>query len=297
MRQKLTPAQQLMINDGFPAELLMTAEERQAAWARNPPKAVEHQLDRPREESAATIALRAELSAQAKLKTNNRKTKKEKIALDTTGMRWNQRQAKWISDYPTPTNQETTMAGKIKLQAFDAEKEVVYSPCTTLPEAATPEDIEAAVNKAMLEAGVIFVCVTGIGGEAIGAWALQGDTITRDDSLYFTKPMPKKSAKETPVTKTKATKAKATSKAKANVKKPAKVAKKTNGNGELRAGSKTEIVANLLKRKSGCTRVDILEATGWPAVSVPAMAKAAGLKLRKEKMDDSPGKPTRYYGS
>lgn len=65
-------------------------------------------------------------------------------------------------------------------------------------------------------------------------------------------------------------------------------------NGEVRKGSKTEIVAKLLTRESGCTSADVLKATSWPAVSMPAMAKACGLKLRKEKVK---GEPTRYYGS
>lgn len=58
--------------------------------------------------------------------------------------------------------------------------------------------------------------------------------------------------------------------------------------------SKTAIVARLLQRQNGCTSAEVLEATNWPAVSMPAIAKAAKLKLRKEK---EPGKPTRYYGS
>lgn len=61
-----------------------------------------------------------------------------------------------------------------------------------------------------------------------------------------------------------------------------------------RKGSKTALIAGLLKREKGCTTAQILEATGWPSVSVPASAKAAGLKLRKEK---KPGEPTRYFGS
>jgi hypothetical protein len=60
-----------------------------------------------------------------------------------------------------------------------------------------------------------------------------------------------------------------------------------------RGESKTAIIAALLVRDGGCTTVDILEATGWPTVSVPAMAEAAGLSLRKEKV---PGSKTRYYG-
>ena len=67
---------------------------------------------------------------------------------------------------------------------------------------------------------------------------------------------------------------------------PAK--KTTNG------GSKTEAAGKLLARSGGCTSADILEATGWPSVSVPAVAKACGLKLSTEK---EKGKPTRYYGA
>lgn len=93
-------------------------------------------------------------------------------------------------------------------------------------------------------------------------------------------------------TKTKKTVAKKTAKksAKANARKPAgkKVAAKPRGD------SKTQKVGVLLKRAGGCTRADILKATGWPAVSVQQMAKTCGLKLRKEK---EPGKPIVYYGS
>ena len=47
--------------------------------------------------------------------------------------------------------------------------------------------------------------------------------------------------------------------------------------------SKTQLVANLLTRPGGCTAKDVLEATGWPSVSMPAQAKAAGLVLTKSK--------------
>jgi hypothetical protein len=53
----------------------------------------------------------------------------------------------------------------------------------------------------------------------------------------------------------------------------------------VRPGSKLETIVALLTRAGGCTTKDILEATEWPAVSVPQQARAAGLKLRKEKRD------------
>ena len=67
----------------------------------------------------------------------------------------------------------------------------------------------------------------------------------------------------------------------------------TNGRGP-RIVTKTEIVANLLTRESGCTTAEVLDATGWPSVSMPAMAKACRLELRKVK---EAGLPTQYYGN
>lgn len=56
-------------------------------------------------------------------------------------------------------------------------------------------------------------------------------------------------------------------------------------------GSKMETVRKLLTRQGGCTRAQVLKATGWPAVSMQAMAKALGLTLVVSKVQ---GKPTNY---
>jgi hypothetical protein len=69
-------------------------------------------------------------------------------------------------------------------------------------------------------------------------------------------------------------------KAKKAVKRPAP---KVNGN-------KVEQIASLLRRPNGCTRADVLAATGWGAVSMQAQAKAAGIKLKIDKTE----RPFRY---
>jgi hypothetical protein len=63
---------------------------------------------------------------------------------------------------------------------------------------------------------------------------------------------------------------------------------------QARAGgpSKREIVAALLTRPEGTTTAEILAATGWPSVSVPAQAKASGLTLTQTR----DGRSTRYFG-
>lgn len=58
------------------------------------------------------------------------------------------------------------------------------------------------------------------------------------------------------------------------------------------AKTKAEIIGELLARPDGCTTKEILEATGWPSVSVPAQAKSVGMTLTKEKRDGV----TRYFG-
>lgn len=60
-----------------------------------------------------------------------------------------------------------------------------------------------------------------------------------------------------------------------------------------RGGSKVDIIAQLLLRPQGCTAEEVKTACFWPSVSMPAQAKAAGLKLRKEKV----GKLITYFGS
>lgn len=72
---------------------------------------------------------------------------------------------------------------------------------------------------------------------------------------------------------------------------PAKKVPAAKTEGGVRPGSKLEMVVKLLQRKEGCTTADALKATGWPAISMPQQAKAAGIKLKKAK----DGKVTRYW--
>ncbi len=59
-------------------------------------------------------------------------------------------------------------------------------------------------------------------------------------------------------------------------------------------GSKTTAVVRMLTRKRGCTFAEALKATGWPTVSLPAITKRLGLKLRRVK---KPGALTRFYAA
>jgi hypothetical protein len=63
--------------------------------------------------------------------------------------------------------------------------------------------------------------------------------------------------------------------------------------GPSRAKTKAALVGELLSREEGCTTAECLAATGWPAIGMPAQARACGLKLRMVKE----GRITRYFGS
>ena len=78
----------------------------------------------------------------------------------------------------------------------------------------------------------------------------------------------------------------ATKTKKTTTKKPTKTAtKKANGS------SKTAQVIALMKRASGVTRAEVLELTGWKAVSMQQVAASGGVKIKLEKVE---GKPTVY---
>jgi len=72
---------------------------------------------------------------------------------------------------------------------------------------------------------------------------------------------------------------------------PITLKQRTKSNG---GPTKMQIIATLLKRKSGCTAQEVRDACGWKAVSMPDNAEKLGLKLRTQK---TPGEPMRYYGS
>lgn len=92
-----------------------------------------------------------------------------------------------------------------------------------------------------------------------------------------------------------ATKTKAKAKTAKTAKKAAKPAKAKTAKTAAKNGgeNKTAICAKLLARTGGATAKDLLTATGWPTISVPAVARASGLKLRKVKE----GRTTTYFGT
>ncbi len=67
---------------------------------------------------------------------------------------------------------------------------------------------------------------------------------------------------------------------------PARAVRAVSGEGQgVRPGTKLQTIVGLLKRPKGCTRTEAMKAVDWPSISLQQQAAAAGLKLRKEKVD------------
>jgi len=122
--------------------------------------------------------------------------------------------------------------------------------------------------------------------ESEGETSASEDTNHDNDEKELDKKMKKDSRSGTKLKKTTVKATKVAKAKKGTVE--AKKAKKTNGGVR---GEKIKEIVKLLTRSGGCTAKDVLEATGWPSVSMPAMAKQAGLTLNKKKIQ---GEVTRY---
>lgn len=112
---------------------------------------------------------------------------------------------------------------------------------------------------------------------------------TQQETTMATKKASKKTTKTPRKAKGKAKAKIAAKRPRPAARKPASAAPKTDK--AVRSGSKLETVAGLLKRSEGCTRDDILTATGWKAVNVPRIAAQAGIAITKTK---EAGSPSRY---
>ena len=91
----------LMIEDGVPEFLLMTAEERRANWIANPPT-TKHTFSDPKFEMSRALAEEQKRVQAAKRINRIRATidPETKKKYDLTGKRWNMRMCRWEKETP-----------------------------------------------------------------------------------------------------------------------------------------------------------------------------------------------------
>lgn len=243
----LQRAHEQMVEDGMPASLILTPEQRKAGWARScggkrlqPTRSMTFGGKKPAKEitDAGTARLLAEM--RAKERADEAAKAKRNAESREIGRKKRTR----------------TLALKAEVAKANAAKPVAIpapAPTTVTPEPAKPATPETPKETTMKTAAA-------------------KKTPARRAQPATGKGSARKAAKT-------AKTGKAAPAARANARK----AVETDG---PRKGSKLETIAKLIKRSGGCTAADVLKACDWKAVNMPRVAKAAGIaKLSTEKKD------------
>lgn len=298
-----TAAEHHIINQGFPPFLILSAEERKAAWASRPITTIPAWVD-PRIE--AEKVMRAQMKIDAT---------KQRIARlrESKGL---------IADNGSATSKTQTQEGEVPkyvIKPLDKQGHPVMRAMTSINDDADQDAIDAKVIAAVERGGskVVAVTLTNTLGEVTLAWSVdeKGEVGPTDVGPYKTvlqevghpeqiddPALPaidpeSADADAAPAEATVATEVESEKESdmakKVKAKKTPK-AKKAAGNGGLRAGSKQEMLYNMLTRKSGCTTDEAVKATGWKSCGLTVWGKKFGLKVTKEK---SASGITRYYGA
>lgn len=257
----MKPSQQMMLDDGLPAGCFVNDADRAAAWKGRRLTRVTGGTTR-RQEDPDVAAFRKEKEAAERaahrLELANRKAERREAR------RIRERQA--VSATRTEGERMTKLGSPPKpgdIEKLVANASARKTSTTTAPAPAAPTKPEP--NKETIMAKKTNAKIKKAGKKAPAKKAAPAASAAPGKAggkTRASKPAPKEAA-------------------------PAGAAK------AVRPGSKLEAVVALLKRSEGCTVAEVLKATGWPSVSMPQQARAAGLTLRKEKQDGA----TRYWAA
>jgi hypothetical protein len=291
----MNKSQKMMVEDGLPLAFVMSDDDRLDWWKRYPPKNTQAFLD-PRIEQDRL--LRETMKQEA--------TKKRIMAL---------RQSKGLIDASEQTTnpnqpQESNMP-KYTVKPLDAHGHPVIRAITSINDDAAEEEINQKVLAAAKRGGskVANVLLINTLSEVVLAWSIvEGvagpcdagpfqPVMQPPDGVYrnlTNEPEVQQTGGEPVEAETNQPETKESDVSKKVKKGKAKKAAPKRAKSDKPRGEKTLAISELLSRVSGCTAKEVLAATGWPSVSMPAMAKACGLKLRKDKVK---GQITRYFGS
>lgn len=316
----------------IPDFLRLTPEQRAAGWIRNPPKPWPA-FETPRFRPEVSPEFEQQRRNKTAIRINRMLAKSAFNDIPARYREWDERTGKFVDSRIIPVaklkriststgipldlvckylKQENCDMSKLTILVYRAtETEASKRGRTSIDGDASEKAIHQKITAAALRVGkgVHHVDVVDPDGK-IETWnideagvnlvsQLTGANFNLTEVAAQIPESTPNSEEDKMATKTKAKKSPAKTKAKKPAK--AKLKAKTNGAaktprvaGEVRKGSKMEIIKSLLLRKSGCTAADLAEATGWKSVAVTLQAGRLGLKLTKEKTKNG---DTRYWGS
>ena len=176
-----TPQEErLVTEDGFPAFLILNAEERHAAWERNPPKSMPRFADPRIEQDRAMREEEKRIKAQTRIvKMKAGLARKQTTPFSTKGLRWDTNNSKWIPDglgTTSTTIQQTQedLMPKFVIKPLDKFGHAVMRAVTSIQDTATDTEIEDKVKQAVKRGGskVVAVTLSGADGQPTKSWAV-----------------------------------------------------------------------------------------------------------------------------
>jgi hypothetical protein len=281
-----TLAQQAMINDGLPAELILSPSERHAAWEKSPPT-TRFVIRQKNDEALRLAAKKRQLAIQQEREAARIERRKKSTPKSLQGLRWDVRTSKWISDGTVSASkppQEDEMA-RLTITPYDAQGQLIKRGLTSINDTATQNEIDVQIDHAIQRGGakrVARVEVTDKDGKSVQArinidFGAVKETVAAEAAAAVTEAAPAAAdtapvAAETPV---------------ADVTSEEVPVAKKRGNG---AGpTKVSQVIALCERKSGCTLADIVErlkVSNHAAASLIADVRRQKKSLKRARTDD-----------
>lgn len=292
------PHQLLMIRDGFPSQLFKTKEQRKAWWEANPPKTfsfTDHRIE-------ADKKLRAQQKKEATAKRISKML--EKKGLHPKASAYND-----SPDADDASSQEANEMPRLSIIPYDAKNQPIMRAVTSIKEDANEAEIDAQIQRSAKRGGAQVARVeVKKDGVVLKEWKAPEGATVKEPVADEGKGPEGQAQNGPPAETTEASGNTAQNEEEANLakrkkssakkgsKKAAKktVVKKAPGAGGLRAGSKQEMLYNMLTRKSGCTTEEAVKATGWKSCGLTVWGKKFGLKISKEKNKNG---VTHYFGA
>jgi hypothetical protein len=134
---KPTPRQQMMIDDGLPPSLILSQEQRKAAWDANPPRPMPKFAEVKRGPSEIDLASLRQIEENekrnARIKFENRIARAKERESFVPGSRWDTKTCRYIHPNLTPTKEERNIMPNAKGEKTVPEMTVEYNAICNSP--------------------------------------------------------------------------------------------------------------------------------------------------------------------
>lgn len=130
-RKQWSPGQRQMVEDGFPAALLLSSDERAGLWRRNPPKPIMFNDPLLEQQRALRDQQRREAASIRITKLKASLARKRQTSFDHSNHRWDSIRNRWV---PIESLKEDDMAKRWKVIPYNETGEIIQRGVTSIAE-------------------------------------------------------------------------------------------------------------------------------------------------------------------